>query len=84
MECLEGGLTERLDSEMFQGENDLPDDILGLLGAADQRVLRLRQENMTNLRAIQKIILFEEDRALALDEVLARVLAFYRRFVPYR
>lgn len=57
---------------------------LPILGAADQRDIRLRKENNEALKAIQRIIMTEEDKAMSLDEVLARVLGFYGRFVPYK
>ena len=44
---------------------------------------KLSAQNLENMKAIQKIILFEEGQALTLDEVLVRILLFYRRFVPY-
>lgn len=72
-------------SEMLVLERDL----LSLKHAeslmeADLRDLRLREENIQDLRAVQKIILSAEDNVLSLDEVLAWILAFYRRFVPYK
>ncbi|UCH56690.1 MAG: hypothetical protein JSV18_04850 [Candidatus Bathyarchaeota archaeon] len=40
-------------------------------------------ENLLKLRGIQKVILIEEGIESNLDETLARILEFYRRFVPY-
>jgi hypothetical protein len=51
---------------------------------SDLMDIRLRQENNEALEAIQRIILIEEDKVMSLDEVLARVLGFYGRFVPYK
>jgi hypothetical protein len=42
------------------------------------------RENKEALKAIQKIILYYENRALSLDEVLARVLESYNEIVPYK
>jgi hypothetical protein len=41
-------------------------------------------QNTRHLKAVQKIILIEEDRVLSIDEVLARILDFYGRFVPFK
>lgn len=49
-----------------------------------KRDLTLRKENIQSLKAIQNVISFYEDEILSLDEVLARVLEFYRKFVPYK
>ncbi len=46
--------------------------------------LKIRRENLKDLRSIQTILLEMEDQPYSLDEVLARVLAFYRKFVPYK
>ena len=42
------------------------------------------RENIESLKAIQKIILYYENRALSLDEVLTRVLDTYNETVPYK
>lgn len=84
MECLEDDLVGRLNSGISLGENELPDEFLGLLSVSDQLTVKLRRENLMDLRAIQKIILFEEDQWFDLEGVLARVLAFYHRFVTYK
>ena len=42
------------------------------------------RENIESLKAIQKIILYYENRALSLDEVLTRVLDTYNEMVPYK
>ena len=44
--------------------------------------LHVRQANTRDLLALQEIIDLEEGRALSIEEVLARVLGFYKRFVP--
>jgi hypothetical protein len=44
----------------------------------------LRQQNLDDITRLQKVILLEEARALSHDEVLARLLTFYARFVPFR
>ena len=52
--------------------------------ANDLRDIRLRQQNLEDIRRLQKVMLIEEDRVLSRDEVLARLLTFYARFVPFR
>ncbi len=42
------------------------------------------RENIESLKAIQKIILYYENKALSLDEVLTRVLDTYNETVPYK
>jgi hypothetical protein len=44
----------------------------------------LSKENIADLKAIQHVYMMYEDEFLSLDEVLSRVLEFYRKFVPYR
>ncbi|UCH57626.1 MAG: hypothetical protein JSV18_01525 [Candidatus Bathyarchaeota archaeon] len=73
-----------LGQEIIRAEKPQQQEGLNALGPADLRDLRLRLENLQDLKEIQRIILVEEDRALSLDEVLSRILGFYRRFVPYR
>jgi hypothetical protein len=43
----------------------------------------LSNENLRDLEAIRNIITIEDGRDTSLDEVLSRVLDFYRGFVPY-
>ena len=43
----------------------------------------IRDENLFNLRKIQTVIREEDGIESSLDESLARVLDFYRKFVPY-
>ena len=50
----------------------------------DVRDLNLSKENIVDLKTIQRVFMMYEDEFLSLDEVLSRVLEFYRRFVPYR
>ncbi len=42
------------------------------------------RENIESLKAIQKIILYYENKALSLNEVLTRVLDTYNETVPYK
>lgn len=57
---------------------------LSLLSPFDKRDLKLRKKNVQSLKAIQNVFSVEEDQILSLDEVMARVLEFYRKFVPYK
>ena len=50
----------------------------------DIRDLNLSQENIRDLKTIQRMYRIYEDEFLSVDEVLSRVLEFYRKFVPYR
>lgn len=43
----------------------------------------IRNENLFKLRKIQTVIREEDCIESSLDESLARVLDFYRKFVPY-
>lgn len=43
----------------------------------------LSDENLRDLEAIRNIVTIEDGRDASLDEVLSRVLDFYRGFVPY-
>ena len=43
----------------------------------------IRVENLLKLVKIQKVIREEEGVSSSLDESLARVLDFYRKYVPY-
>ncbi|UCD45444.1 MAG: hypothetical protein JSV27_02835 [Candidatus Bathyarchaeota archaeon] len=43
----------------------------------------ISDENFVKLNQIQRVVNVEEEMEANLDEVLARVLEFYRRFVPY-
>ena len=44
--------------------------------------INIKDENLRNLKAIQQTISLEE-KEVSVDEALARVLAFYKKFVPY-
>jgi hypothetical protein len=55
-----------------------------ILNEDDVRDLNLSKENMVDLTIIQRVFMMYEDESLSLDEVLSRVLEFYRKFVPYR
>ena len=61
-----------------------PKSLLDFMRATDRRLIVLRQQTIRHLETLQEIIRLEEDQALSLDETLARLLVFYRRFVPYR
>ena len=54
------------------------------LNEDDVRDLNLSKENIVDLKTIQRVFMMYEDEFLSLDEVLSRVLEFYRKFVPYR
>lgn len=49
----------------------------------DMAVIDIAHENLQKLKEIQKVILVEEEDPATLDEILSRVLNFYRNFVPY-
>jgi len=46
-------------------------------------VIDIKDENLQNLMKIQEVYEFEDGQKLDLDETLAKILAFYRRYVPY-
>jgi hypothetical protein len=52
--------------------------------AASYRSFETLQECFNDLHLIQRVILEEEGQAMSIEEVLVRVLGFYRRFVPYK
>jgi hypothetical protein len=52
--------------------------------AASYRSFDTLQECFNDLHLIQRVILEEEGQAMSIEEVLMRVLGFYRRFVPYK
>ena len=54
------------------------------LRPSDARDITLRKQNLQDLFILQNVILTQEDRVLSVDEVLTRVLEFYRKFVQYR
>jgi hypothetical protein len=45
-------------------------------------VIKIKNENLQNLEKIQILVQIEEGQKISLEEALARVIAFYRRFVP--
>jgi hypothetical protein len=45
--------------------------------------INLADENILKLKQIQNVIRNEDGIDSSVDEALARVLSFYRRFVPY-
>ena len=47
--------------------------------------IELKDENLKALEKIARFMEYEiaDDRSIDVDEALASVLAFYRRFVPY-
>lgn len=49
----------------------------------DMAQIDVADENLQKLMQIQNVILVEDETESSLDEVLARVLMFYRKFVPY-
>jgi hypothetical protein len=51
---------------------------------ADLRDLKLRHQNVQAIKAVQKIILAEDDRVMSQDEVLSRILEFYSRYVHFK
>jgi hypothetical protein len=77
-------LVENLGNEMLLEEIGLPVEIKAKLKEGHLRDLEIRRQNVRDLRAIQKVIFLEEAQNMSLDEVLARLLTFYRRFVPYK
>jgi len=75
---------ETVDVGILEGEGEPLQEILDYTSDADRYQLRLRRQNIRDLRTLQRIILVEEDRVLNMDQVLSRVLAFYSNFVPYK
>lgn len=43
----------------------------------------IADENLLKLIQIQNVVMFEDGLESSIDEVLARVLGFYRKYVPY-
>jgi hypothetical protein len=77
-------LVENLGNEMLLEEIGLPVEVKAKLKEAHFKDLDIRRQNVRDLRAIQKVIFLEEAQNMSLDEVLARLLTFYHRFVPYK
>jgi len=67
---------------MNELEYELSEDLV--VNEDDVRDLNLSKENILDLKIIQRVFMMYEDEFLSLDEVLARVLEFYRKFIPYR
>ena len=67
---------------MNELEYELSEDLV--VNEDDVRDLNLNKENILDLKIIQRVFMMYEDEFLSLDEVLARVLEFYRKFIPYR
>jgi len=77
-------LNESMEQEILIEEIEVPQHILSRMREPHKRDLKLRMRNAEDLKLIQKIISVEEDQESSLDEVLARVLSLYKKFVPYR
>jgi hypothetical protein len=74
---------KQMNVELTEGIHP-PEHVAETLRETDLRDIRLRRHNFEGLRALQKIMLIEEDQVYSIDEVLARVLTFYDRFVPFK
>lgn len=70
--------------EMLIEEIEVPEEFRDFITESHRRELALRRQNTEDLRSIQKVVSLEEEKEPTLEEVLARVLSFYRRFVPYK
>ena len=46
-------------------------------------IINIKDENLQNLEKIQEIFHMEVGEEISLDETLAKILAFYKKFVPY-
>ena len=55
-----------------------------VLRSSDLRDLNLRRQNLQAIKAIQNIIIKEDDAVMSQDEVLSRILDFYSRYVPFK
>lgn len=55
-----------------------------VLSSSDLRDLNLRRQNVQAIKAIQSIIMTEDDTVMSQDEVLSRILDFYSRYVPFK
>ena len=73
-----------VDVEILKQECESFQEILDPMSDADRRQLRLRRQNIRDLRTLQKVIMLEEKKTLSMDEVLARALAFYGKIVPFK
>lgn len=75
---------ENLNNEILMEGICVPDQFRDALKESHLKDLELRRQNLKDLRTLQKVIFIEESQELTLDEVLTRILSFYRKFVPYR
>lgn len=75
---------ESMEQEILIDEIEVPQQVLNRMRESHRRDLELKMRNLEDLKLIQKIISVEEDQESSLDEVLARVLSLYKKFVPYR
>ena len=73
-----------MEQEILIDEIEVPQQVLNRMRESHRRDLELKMRNLEDLKLIQKIISVEEDQESSLDEVLARVLSLYKKFVPYR
>lgn len=49
----------------------------------DMAEIDIADGNFLKLKELQRVIQVEEGVEVSIDETLARILAFYRKFVPY-
>ena len=77
-------LIESMEQEILIDEIEVPQQVLNRMREPHRRDLELKMRNLEDLKLIQKIISVEEDQESSLDEVLARILSLYKKFVPYR
>ena len=75
---------ESMEQEILIDEIEVPQQVLNRMRESHRRDLELKMRNLEDLKLIQKIISVEEDQESSLDEVLARILSLYKKFVPYR
>ena len=47
------------------------------------KVVKLSPQTLERLKKLQRVICFEEGRYMTVNDVLDRILTFYRQFVPY-
>lgn len=69
---------------MLIEEIEIPVEFMNFITESHRRDRMLGRQNAEDLRSIQNVISIEEEKELTLVEVLAHVLSFYRRFVPYK
>ena len=75
---------ESMEQEILIDEIEVPQQVLNRMRESHRRDLELKMRNLEDLKLIQKIISVEEDQESSLDEILARILSLYKKFVPYR